>query len=624
MSQSMLLPLRFPLEESNWAPLETRVRQIESLKGSFRTVTEASLQGEIDRSKIGVADDASSSEESDEEDDSPETKQKRLWEAREEMMKQLLRAQNETLTALDTISLLLSRYPKTQAAAKASMSPALSSAVPISTLDAEKVRRPEFLASSEQRNQSLYLGYRLGGLNSAIDKMNNARTRLSDQAKHESAFWKQVADLSAEGLVVSRLPRDSRRIGVHFGFPEAAPRFRNRGFAVLRTDQGGELMLDQTITASKRYSVQVSTYRNGNLVSRSKPSTVVTSKMTLAATVADLRRSLFEEELFFEIGLEARAIANQGVAIVNRAITADIDNGQRMRIELVENEQQSMATNSAEDGSADGIVLCLRSLLSKGHEQSLARRSQPPAPLMPKAPPIPEYALLRPLLSHMRHQSLLSTLRAYCDSFKITMRTARMGFDVKFTSVLTTEGLRDDQLHHELFLNSLLAPADSTLEITLPSGRLFEINVRTHLAPPAFGTVFTGSPVRYDSFTLVPPKMSNLDAVKTAFCSVLTADVVEVVRCSLDAAGQQQWKSTGRYSGELRSHDATLHIKAITKDTSLVVRCLKRSESASSAGGHGWAWQGEKMLRFSAGIQEVLEPRKLTEIATDLSTQSIN
>ena len=626
MAQSVLLPLRSSPNEPTSVPLETRIRQIESLKGSIRTVTEKSLQEQIDKSATGESDAATESEESDEEGDSPDIKQKKLWMAREEMMKQLLRAQNETLTALDSVSLLLSRYPKQQAAAKASMSPALSSAVSGSTLDAAKVKNAPFSAPVEQRKECLYLGYKLDGLNKAIDKINSARTRLGDQAKHESAFWKQVADLSAEGLVVSRLPHDSRRIGVHFGFPEAASRFRNRGFALLRTDQDGELQLDQAITASTRYSIRVMTYRGGKMTGRSKLPPPLSSKMTISGTVADLRRNLFEEELFFEIGREARAIANQGVAIVDNAIDADISNGQKMRIELVDQEQRTIDAVLAEDGTADAMVLCLRSLLSKGHEQSLARRSQPPAPLIPKAASVTEYALLRPLLSHMRHQSLLSALQRYCDSFETTMRTAGLSFKTKLIYAMTIDCSANDRPHRELLLNSLLAPADSKLEITLPTGRTFEMKIRTHLAPPAFGTVFTASPIQYNAETITPPNMSNLDAVKSALGHVLTVDIVGFVGSALKMAGQlqQPWTSTGRSSGELRSNEASLYIKAITEDTSIGLRYVKRNARASSETDIGWVWRGDKMLRFSADTRETKEPLDLIEIMMQVSKISVD
>lgn len=618
MAQSMLLPLRSSPPISTLATLETRVRQIESQKGSFRTVTEQSLQDDIAKAKSGDSHVASDSEDSEQEDESPETKQKRLWEAREEMLKQLLRAQNETLTALDSISLLLSGHFKAGAGAKLSMSPALSSSVPDSTIAAQKVRFTPPSLAAESRDQSLHLGYKLEGLNKAIEKVDSARSRLGHQARQESAFWKQVADLSAQGLVISRLPRDSRIIGVHFGFSEAAAKFGNRGFAVLRADQDGHLRLDQSIATSKQYTVRVSVIEDEMLTSISTSRNTMPMETKLANNVADLRRSLFEEELFFEIGREARIIANQDVSMVGNTIVAKISGSQKLRIELVGHDEPSTEDDSTAGGIADGILISLRGLLSKGHEQILARRSQPPPPLMPIALPLPEYALLRPLLSHMRHRTVVSKLQNYCDALKVTLNTAGLKLSAK-SSTASADPADGYSSHHKLLLDTMLAPADSVTQITLPTGQKLEINVTTHLAPPAFGTVFTVVP-RDTTRTPPPPKTPNLEVVKSAICSILTADVVELVLegKSSDDDNQKNWTSKGtRGSGILRSDSACLYVSANT-NTSLAIRYHKESRDTSPAQEATWMWHAKRMSEAPARIRELYEPRHLIDVVKSL------
>ena len=572
MAQPILLPLR-STQPPVALDLEPRLRQIEAQKGSFRTVTERSLQEDISKAKLGHLDVVSESEDSDSEDESLESKQKKLWEAREEMTKQLLRAQNETLTALDSISLLISGHSKAGAGAKSSMSPALASAVPDSTLDAQKVRAPQLSLSAEQQSESLYLGYKLEALNKAVDDISSARSRLSEKAQQESAFWKQVADLSAQGLVISRLPRDSRTIGIHFGLPEAAPKFRNRGFAVLFADQNGQLRLDQNIATARRWSVQISTFQNGKLTSLSRPPPPVSTDINLATTVADLRRSLFEEELFFEIGREARTIANQGVSMVEKTITAEITNGQIMQIKLVGLDEQSAEGELTDNTFADGILLCLRGLLSKGHEKSLARRSQPPPPLVPKIPPVPEHALLRPLLTRLRHQALVSTLQDYAEALKATMETAGLSFGTKYSSTVPLKPPGSQMSYHALFLDTMLAPADSSFEIVFPTGRKREVRMRTHLAPPTFGTVFTISSVGYNSKTVTPQRMPNLDAVNSTIRDELTAEIVELIHGMVGSDYGTIEQSTSKTSsdGVLQSQKASWHVK-LNVDATLTVR----------------------------------------------------
>ena len=578
MAQPILLPLRSTQPPST-LDLEPRLRQIEAQKGSFRTVTERSLQEDIDKAKLGHLDVVSESEDSDSEDESPESKQKKLWEAREEMTKQLLRAQNETLTALDSISLLISGHSKAGAGAKSSMSPALASAVPDSTLDAQKVRAPQLSLSAERQGESLYLGYRLEALNKAVDDISFARSRLSEKAQQESAFWKQVADLSAQGLVISRLPRDSRTIGIHFGLPEAAPRFRNRGFAVLFADQHGQLRLDQNIATARRWSVQISTFQNGKLTSLSRLPPPISTDENLATTVAGLRRSLFEEELFFEIGREARTIANQGVSMVEKTITAEITNGQKMQIKLVGLDEQYAEGELTDNTFADGILLCLRGLLSKGHEKSLARRSQPPPPLVPKIPPVPEHALLRPLLTHLRHQALVSTLHDYTEALNATMETAGLSFGTKYSSTVPLTPTGSQMSHHTLFLDTMLAPADSRFEIVFPTGRKREVRIKTHLAPPTFGTVFTISSVGYNSKTVTTQKMPNIDAVISTIRDVLTAEIVELIHGVVGSDYGTKERSTSKTSSEgvLQSHNASWHVK-MNHDATLTVRYDKSEQ----------------------------------------------
>ena len=68
--------------------LPARLRQIEIQKGAFRNVTEAGLQEEIKNSSSPSLDDATDKGD-EEQEETREERQMKLWNARNEMLKQL-------------------------------------------------------------------------------------------------------------------------------------------------------------------------------------------------------------------------------------------------------------------------------------------------------------------------------------------------------------------------------------------------------------------------------------------------------------------------------------------------------------------------------------------------------
>lgn len=87
----MLLPLRPTANTRDSSTvLQSRLRQIESQKGSIRYVTEEALREDIRNHPLGVGDDvAKDGSDQDNAEDSPDDHRKKIWEARKEMMEQL-------------------------------------------------------------------------------------------------------------------------------------------------------------------------------------------------------------------------------------------------------------------------------------------------------------------------------------------------------------------------------------------------------------------------------------------------------------------------------------------------------------------------------------------------------
>jgi hypothetical protein len=83
MIEPLVLPLRVPTSKrSDDESLQSRIFQLYSQKGDFRTITETSLKEDIKSQKQEVVVDVSRKEE-------PESRQELIIKRREEMMQQL-------------------------------------------------------------------------------------------------------------------------------------------------------------------------------------------------------------------------------------------------------------------------------------------------------------------------------------------------------------------------------------------------------------------------------------------------------------------------------------------------------------------------------------------------------
>lgn len=127
-------------------------------------------------------------------------------------------AQNEALTALDFISLLISKdAPKM---AETSMSPLLKQLVPAGTLGFEKVQIPPPSKAQEDHNRLVCAGWSFKSVETAADSLLQTATRLGAEMEREARYWDQVLSISEKKWPVCRMPKERHTIGVRFGFSE--------------------------------------------------------------------------------------------------------------------------------------------------------------------------------------------------------------------------------------------------------------------------------------------------------------------------------------------------------------------------------------------------------------------
>jgi mediator of RNA polymerase II transcription subunit 17, fungi type len=480
-------------------------------------------------------------------------------------------ARNETLTALDFISVLLS---KQVTAAQASMSPVLKEAVPVGSLECRTAKHVPAPATEQRRIDATRRGWKMDSFASAAEKISAAGSRLQEEAECESRYWEQISGLKAKGWAVSRLPRDSRTVGVHFGFAEAAPAFRNHGFAILRRGQDGNVSLDRSVIPPRPLAVMVTVSIGGDASGSSAiQHRQVTEESQIEDQILQAHKTLSEEELFHEISREGRLLANQGVEMSTTVIKFHVGNKTKVQLRLINPETESPPANSnatAED-MANAIALSLRILLAHAHQQNLHRRSNAPPPVTLKAKAIREYAVLRPVMSYLQHTSHLDALRTFTTSVLSPLSNAGVNARARFSTLnhwSLPNVLEAPSLHASDLLQPLTAPLESTMTLELPTERSLELTIRTFLGNPVYGTEFSMKPLTYGTKTLSPPRLETVTDIEKFVSHVIMVDIAVFIEGLRPRSGnngkkantgetgatlpaQRPWKVSDIHHGEL-------------------------------------------------------------------------
>lgn len=493
------------------------------------------------------------------------------------------------------------------------MSPALKEAVPIGTLATHVLQsKPPPPALRKQLNLASQ-GWRSESFKSASEKLSKASTKLKAEGEKESKYWAQIADLTARGWPVSRLPRDAKAIGVHFGFPEAAQQFRDRGFALLRQSDDGTVNLD---SPRKRKRLGVSVTRDNKTTGIFHFRTIAKDEnANIERQITEARDSLFEEELFYEISREARSIANQGVTTRGQHIEILLDAHSKLSLLFGEDNEGDESMSPQDNETAEFVGTSLRLLLNAMHEQNLARRSHRPPVMTLKPRPIPEYAIIRPVIAQLRHRTQLTALWAYCDAqiqpfakagLPITIKTqgssAEIFKSLKIESSATT-------------LADLMLPAKTALEVNLTSDRRLQVGLATFLGPPLFGSRFETSEVDFEFANAPFSQHETFEAFTTFVRHVLLLDLVTHIASlasnpstKAQQAGQRDskhWKVSSPHNGELtlwESGEAIKKIQVAVHSHSISVKLTpKPTQDAPRHIMWSWTMQGSSRAD-SSGI----------------------
>ncbi|KAL8928990.1 MAG: hypothetical protein Q9208_001433 [Pyrenodesmia sp. 3 TL-2023] len=510
MADPLSLSLRaWPSSDKRIESLPHLIARINEQKGSFRNVTEASLEEEIRAAEAGEAqatDDA-------EEGQNPKAKEDELLRAREQIIQEVGAAYAASSYALDFISLLLSKYDSK--AAEATISPHVKGAVPLGSLGAERMQEPSRSEAQEHTEELVGLEWRLQSLTRSADSLLSSASRLQQEMEHETAYWQEILSAKEKGWSVCRIPGEAHTLGVRFGFAEgtyiedpsesaadfaAHPEFRDRGLAALRGSSDGCIRLDRGPRWKGDKRLRVRLLESGERISASGSNTTTdTTELPLTEQLSRARNSLFDEELFHELGREIRNLINHGVRVVGSAIRFPLEEHSEVEIDLVplDDERQDQAQNQSDSTIPDLVAMALRILLSHGHRETHRRRTQPPTPLSETPTPRRVYPLLRPILEIKQHDSAVKAAKATLNVLKQTLSSASFSFsasELPSSSLLPPPQGKTSTLH--TLTSRLTHPHHFTTELRLPSNRTtLNLSIYTTFSPPTFGTSFSLSTV---------------------------------------------------------------------------------------------------------------------------------
>ncbi|KAL8648988.1 MAG: hypothetical protein Q9226_005765 [Calogaya cf. arnoldii] len=567
MADQLAISLRaWPSDDKATESLPYLIARINEQRGSFRNITEASLEEEIQAAKAGESEDPQADNNSLADGEDEKAKGEEFALAKEDIIKRVAEAYNTSSQALDLVSLLLTSH--TPKVAEATVSPYVKQMIPFGSLGAEIMQATKEAEPEETSHDSVGLGWRMRSLTRSADSLLGSATRLEQELKRESTYWQQVLEVKQAGWPVARLPGDRQTLGVRFGFGEAYAEFRERGLVALRRDADGNIDLDhgQRWQGEKRIRVRV--VKDGRVLAE-RPTISMGDDKSLSQRLLRARNSIFDEELYHELNREARNLVSHEVRCVGGHIRFPYDDESQIEVSLVDIEMEEPPNASSEDTTIPAAVaITLRLLLTHAHRQNLQRRSQPPPPITDTPNARPLYSLLRPILEILQHQSTRRTVQSELDTLRNAVSAAGLSFtSVELSSSLALnrgiDGFPTVTCTAETLMNRVIRPHHSKLTLTLPNKTTLLLDIHTSVFPPTFGTSFqltTTSSPSASAVADMPHVMQfpNVGKLREHLWHVTSLDVVAILQTTAPETG---WTQPSGYQAELQRKTAAMKTK---------------------------------------------------------------
>ncbi len=390
--------------------------------------------------------------------------------------------------------------------------------------------------------------------------------------------------------------------------------FRDRGLAALRRDEDGNLSLDRGIrsTGDKRLRVRI-LHQGKHIASNIRDCDNGAEEVSVERDILRARDSLFDEELHHELDREARNLVNQGVRCVDGSILLPYETCKQIEITLVPLNDEPFGKATSSDHVADAIAVALRILLSHAHRRNLQNRSKMPLPLREHKPARPIYALLKPILEYLQHQSYVESMQTFVEGFGRTLAVA--GFDMSIKRTRSSE-CRDTMAFAiapsqkstvDDMIKTLTLPLDTTMMLSFQSEpTAIKVRAHTALQPPHFGTTFQviiPDPIPDTLMSTLPPQtqFTTLTTLENHIIDCLSLVIIQRL-----VSVFPKWRTISAYDKSIVWSDPKTRDKETVSvqlgKGQLILRYLRGGKQKAST---SWIWYGDRSGSMEQGLIEV-------------------
>ncbi|KAG9258557.1 subunit 17 of mediator complex-domain-containing protein [Emericellopsis atlantica] len=560
----------FPVADKKPKTISDFIGRINTQSGGFRDVTEAKIHDEIARqAQAGAPNedaDMSDGEEEDEEEEGADEEEIDPLQAREQVLREIDIATYHADATLNTVSLLLSKQNPTTASL--TLNKQLRETVGIGTLGADRLERPKDDIAKAEDQRRIAVGWTLMDINNTRNSAEAACAFLQKEVDAENKYWEDVAGVQGSGWSICRMPQERTTLGVRFGFSESAAEFKANGLAPMRRNDDGSVQLDLGRLGGVSERLLVTYERDGNVVGRSTIGSQPSADAPLEDRVLEARNTLLAQELWFELGREARTLTALGVQLQGSTITFNMGRKSRIILELVSLDSAPSPDSSLpENETAEGLSLALHILLSYTHRNNEQMRTRPLPPQVTRSRGQQPYALLRPLIGRTTYLRNLSAATKRIGALTHTLQAA--GLPSTFTVVTTTPAVPDtspatqapntSSAAHTLVRNAF-QPPEFTITLTLLDDVTLTVRGRTFLHPFISTYYFVVVPPSSPLATLCPPHKDGYIDIPSLIAYLRIACVKSITHNMFSRYGEKHW-ILGVTGTAIQNQEGTLELR---------------------------------------------------------------
>ncbi|KAH3672404.1 hypothetical protein WICMUC_004240 [Wickerhamomyces mucosus] len=405
------------------------IKEIEQLKTEDLETTESAENSDEIKSELGDSNDEVPTSQS------VFTVNEEFYKNKNEVLKNIQSALNESSLSLDFVSLLISSVRP--AAGSISMSAHLKKFVAPGSLSSDKITKVKSRVETEEKfkeNKIIGLGWKLSSLENSSNNLRNASARLAEEVFKEKVFWDSIKKNfnTKEILFKTREKQGNKRVlAVKYGYKDSGSNYKIEGNAILKSLPNENsiqfIPMDNKSIMNKTIRIRILSKNSTTddidyeIVGESKVNSL-TDSTDIKSQIENARYFIFEEELFNQLIEEAHGLIAYNVNVENESKLSFELNNEIIEIEYIElntsdenNDELIQDTGRSQNTRAELIATYLRLMLTIKHKTNLSLRNQikiikPASSFRSKEIVNPYQIILKPLVGQFRHEFLTSKL----------------------------------------------------------------------------------------------------------------------------------------------------------------------------------------------------------------------